>query len=387
MTRLYLTLILVLIALGLAGFVFWRYFYLATIRLDTIPTEARISVNGQPQVEKNLQLPRGSYTIQVSAPGYRSQSFEVQVGLGSQVNKRVELVALPRPVKLLDGPIQHLTPTPDRQTFFFEQSQTLHLYRPGEANSPAIPITPPLPNIETIDWSPDFSLAVLKKTNGETGIYDFNRYDLLHQEYRPLNQPLAATAWDAQGNVLYGIQTDAAGQRTIVRLNRAGAGQTNLYDLHQLPAIEWQLVSGPANNLVLSSPSAKVAAPLVLFDTFQRLAIPLTESDRVSDPVLSPDKTHIAYLDNGELVISEISGKNKRNTALRPAAGAYSFADPSTLVVLTANQVAIITVTDGTQEKVEVFAPDPQIRQAIASPDKKTLYYTYQGNLYRLPYK
>lgn len=387
MSRLYITLILVLAAVLMAGFVFWRYFYLATVRIDPIPTDATITVNGQPSVERVLQLPKGSYEIKVSAPGYRSQTFTVNVGYGSQITKRVELTALPKPAKLIDGPIASLRPAPDKKEIFFEKSDILYRWPlpTDQPSIPVIPITPTVTDTESVDWSPDFALALVKKTTGETGLYDFNRYDLLHQEYRVLGSNIGSTAWSADGkNFLY---EQLGAERGLIRANRAGSGQTRVLDLQTFPMSDLTLQTGPGALVVASSPSTASATDIVVIDTHQKTVGAITDSGRAKSPVLSPNKNLVAYLDNGELVTSEITGKNKRNHNIRPKAETFTFLDEVNVVVFTPNLVTVISTTDGQQQTYEIYAPSDEISHLFADPSGKILYYTYDGAFYQISFR
>lgn len=397
MNRLYLSLLFVVLVMGVAGWVFWRYFYLASVSIDPLPSEATISVDGKTVPDRTLRLPRGDYKIEISAPGYRSQQFIAKVSYGSQINRRVELEALPSPKKLLDGPLASLAPTPDRKAVFFAKKGVLHQYSlaippEGAPAPPAVPITPLLTGITAIDWADDFNLAIFYK-KGELLLYDFNRYDLLHQEQRALDTTYTDTAWASDGSGFYAIKQVPNGEYSLVKANRAGEGVTRLLDLTGFPIKKLSILAGPPNLLILSSAEAKrpgdseasAVADIYLFDAFQRLPpAPITESGRASAPVLSPDRTKIAYLDSGELVTADITGKNKRNTGLRPRAFNYSFADSNKLMVLTANQVSLFSLADGVKTELEVYAPSEVVSDFMANPDGETVYYVYQGDLYRL---
>jgi WD40 repeat protein len=389
--KLYVTLLLVFLAVGVAAFIFWRYFFLATIAIDPIPTDATISVNGKPVISRTLKLPKGTYTIEVKSDGYRTESFTATVGIGSNVSKRIELVSLPKPTKLADGPFDSFAIAADGKTFFFEQNDTLYFYSltvPQPA--PLVPITPKIEGISAIDWSPDFSLALLRKASGEIGLYDFKRYDLLHQEYRPLAATIKDTAWLADGSgFFYQNKDSATGENTISKADRTGAGPTRLFDLNAVsfPIATPELTTGATTTVLLSNPDTKVDSDIYLFDSFQKTPpAPLTESGRIAGPVFSTDKARLAYTDNGELVVSDATGKNKRNLAIRPKADNYSFIDADHLMVLTPNLVTIVDLTSATTEPTtyEVYAPDDAVSHVTATPDGKTIYYIYQNTLYQI---
>ncbi len=392
MKRLYWTLFFVLIAIGVAGFVFWRYFLQATIAIDPVPSTAVVTINGTPIADRTFHVNRGQYMIAVSAPGYQSQSFKVNVGIGSRIMKRVVLASLPRPTRLLDGPLRSLTLSGDRKTLFFERGGVLYLLDLTAASPIPVPITPVLTGIGEIDWSPDFALALIHKTNGEVGLYDFNRYDLLHQEYRPLPSGVGATAWaaDASG-FYYDYQDMASGEHAIIKADRAGANPVRLFDWRSVanfPLATPKLTTGPGSLLLLTPPNKKTRGDLFIFDTFQKTPpAAITESGHATGPILSPDKSRLLYTDNGELVVSDISGSNKRNLTLRPRPGNYSFVDNSTVAVLLPNQLALVNTLNGSLQNNEIYAPSDKIETLFTDPAGSLVYYTYQDKLYTIKIK
>lgn len=386
MKHLYLTFALVILAISAAGFVYWRYFFLATVAIDPVPGEAVISVNGQPKVDRTLKLPPGKYDIKVAAEGYRSQQFPVKVGYGTVINKRVELLPLPKPKLILTGPIGSTKPTSDKKEIFFEQKGVLYRYPLTEALPPvAIPITPAIADLERINWSPAFDLALISKKGGETGLYDFKRYDLLRQEYRPLGSNLGATLWKEDGKGFFA--EDRSAGRLLTLANRAGTGSSVVLDLTTLPIEAWQLQHGPANILILSEAAANKTADIMVVDTYQKSIAPITDSLRAIKPVLNPTKSRLAYLDNNELVTSEVNGQNKRNHGLRPKPGNYTFIDEMNLAVFSPNLVTIINTGDGTKTEYEIYALSDAIDGLFADPSGKILYYTFDGNLYQINFR
>lgn len=384
MKHLYLTLAFVVATLAVAGFVFWRYFYLATIIIDPIPTDATVTLDGKATPERTLRVKRGRHQIRVSAEGYQAMETTVDATLGSQYVRRFELVPLPRPTKLLDGPIRSVRMAADGQSLFYAKDGTLFIIPAtlDKSGLPAVPITPPINELTAVEWAPDFSLAIVHKQD-EVGLYDFKKYDLLHQEYRRFDSAGIATAWTADGTAIV-AETELEDRRLLVRRNRAGGEPTNLSDLTNFPLKDISLLTGPGNLTVISSQSAESPNDILLFDIHQRLIIPLTDSGRAMAPVLSADRSLIAYLDNGELVTAEISGKNKRNHALRPQPTAYSFIGKDRLAVITPNNLTIINLQDGSRQSTEIFAPSGAIRQLMADSDGKLFHYLYQDSLYRL---
>lgn len=392
MKKLYLTLFLVILAITFAGFIYWRFFFISSFNIDPVPSNATVSINGQTTPDRSIQLAKGDYTVTVSAPGYRSQSFTVSVGYGSQVNKRVELEQLPKPKQVLEGPIESLQPTPNRQEIFFKRSGVFYRFPlVSDRPIPAVPITPTLTDVETATWSPDFALALLRKTNGETGLYDFNRYDLLHQEYRSLGLGINSPVWLADGSGFY-YEEVKDGQRSLMRANRAGTGSTRIMNLTNFPMSDLQIQLGSGTLLVISSkkanePTSTEKTDIVLLDTHQQTVGAITESGRASHPVLSPNKSLIAYLDSGELVTSEITGKNKRNYNLRPKAGSYLFIDEVNVAVFTPNLVTVVNTHNGSRQTYEIYAPSDEIGNLFADPSGKIIYYTFGGNLYQINFR
>jgi hypothetical protein len=394
MKRLIITLLLVLLAFIVAGYVFWRYFYLGNITLDPRPSNATISVNGKPVADRTLRLPSGTYTITVSAPGYRSQEFKTKIGIGSQLNKRVTLAVLPQPVLLLSAPINSINPDSEKENLYFEHQNVLYRYNLSQPTLSPVALTPPLKDTVSVNWSPDFQLALITKKDGEVQLYDFNRYDLLHQSYRQLDSGIQTTLWTKEGDGFFYEYLLPKSEHSLIKVDRGGrnpvrlADLTNLFanpDLKPLTKLVWQQAT--STQLILSQKDTKQPADILLFNAHERTIQKVTDSTAAYGPVISPSGSQIAYLDNGELVTAQLDGKNKRNLVLRPQLGTYSFLDDKQLVVLRPNMVTVINVTDGTSKDYEVYAPSDSIDYLAIDPNSKTLYYTFKGSLYRLDFQ
>lgn len=386
MKRLYLILLITMAVFGLAGFVFWRYFYLGTLQLDVTPKDALVTINGKATPDRTVHLPKGTYTIEVSSPGYRTESFSLQTGYGSQTTKKVALISLPKPAKTIDGPVRFLTATGDRKALFFEHSGVLYQYDlTAPAGTPGLPITPQLKDLAMVSWSPDFKLALLKKTDGEVGLYDFNRYDLLHQEYRPYGKDFKQVVWSPDNDGFYAEFFNSS-EHSIIKANTTNTNQTRLAGLGLLPLQNFTMTASSPTDLLLSGTDMLTPADIFRFDAYQKIFTPLTDTGNAYGPVVSPSKTKIAYLDNGELVAADKDGKNKRNLGVRTKLYNYSFIDDTQLLAFSSNLVTVINTNDGTKKEFEVYAPSDEISTLIALPSGKSAFYTYKNDLYKLDF-
>lgn len=385
MKKLYLTAVLLILALAFAGWIFWRYFYLASVTIDPIPSGATVTVNGRAMADRTLHLAAGSYKIIVTAPGYRDQELSINAGVGSQITKRVTLVALPSPKKLITAPINSLVVSQDKTLVYYESAGTLYRVK-LTSPTPAEAITPQLKDVRIVEWAPDLSLALIHKTSGEVTLYDFARYDLLHQEERSLGNTFGATAWATDSSAFFYDSKLPTGQRLMVKANRAGKNQTNLGDLSSLPTT-LNFLAGPNNLIIMSQADLKGPGDIILFDTYQRLIIPITDSAHAYGPVLSPSKQKITYLDNGELVVADTAGTNKRNLNIRPKLGNYLFLDDNTLAIFQANKITTIKTDGPGQQDFAVAAQNETIANLFADEGGKKIYYTYQNALYRLDFR
>lgn len=391
MKRLTLILILSLAAVLVAGYVFWQYFYLGTINIDPIPAEATVSVNGRPVLSRSIRLAKGSYTITISAPGYRSEQFTASVGIGSQLNRQVELGRLPRAQKLIDGPVGNVAMSADKNTLFFTKGKVLYRLivagAAGPLNLPAEPITPEIPNLQRVAWAPDFSLAMIHKTDGEAGVYDFKRYDLLHQTYDAISKTVKASVWAKDGNNLYYEDMVGPFDRSLVQANRAGKEPVRVAELPGFPLANFTLTAGKTNILYLSPTIQKDGGDIFAFNAHEKLVGPITESGAAFGPVLSPNGERIAYTDNGHLVVADFDGRNKRNLSPKTTVGGYAFINETQLVAFSVNQIAVIDVTTGKGQTFEIDASSDAVSNLMVAADGKRLYYVFKGDIYQLDYQ
>jgi hypothetical protein len=379
--KLYSTLLFVVAALAVAGFVFWRFFYLATITISPAPTTATVTINGTPTADRVFRVPSGSYQFTVAADGYRPQNLTVNVSLGSSVSKKVELVSLPQPEKLLEGNIRSLATSTDGKIIYFEKGNVLYRH---ELNTPIVaPITPPLNPITSVDWSEDFALALIHYVDGNVDLYDFNRYDLVHQEAKPLGKTIKQTAWIGDGTGFYYVNRTEAGDVAMMRANRAGSDVTRVGELAGFPLPNFSMTIGQTHQLFLANKDLTQTGDIFLFNAHQRLFGQLTQSGASYGPIVSPNRKQIVYNENGELVTATAEGQQKRNLTVRARVGNYRFLNDTTVAALGVNTISFIDTTTGKAESLEVFAPNDNVTGFTALPDGHVLY-VYQNQLYRL---
>ena len=104
-------------------------------------------------------------------------------------------------------------------------------------------VTPELEPIERVIFSPDFSLAVMKFKSGEIGVYDFNQYDLINQEYTPWGKDIKEIVWRPDGEKLLYQKTTAGGDNALFVNNRLNEKEERILDLRgeglESPQFTW----------------------------------------------------------------------------------------------------------------------------------------------------
>ncbi len=194
-----------------------------TIEVQPTPTGALITVNGRTiSASQGIRiLPFIRHTLTASAPGFFPYDKKVSLLPGQKMVLKPALAQYPEPIKLSSSALGASVSNMGGNIFYFnESSRAFERIRAGTATSEAISPTG-LEKPSQVYWNTDHSLALLNR-NGNASVYDFHRYDLLHQEQYKVAEQIIDAAWSVS-NQIAALQI----QGEEVRLVRSGVNFSN----------------------------------------------------------------------------------------------------------------------------------------------------------------
>jgi len=330
------------IVLVAGAIVFVLFFYKGTIKFNPTPATARIDVNGVSQTgANNIKLDAGIYVVKVSAPGYVSFVKTIQVKVARSVNLNIILKTLPKPEKIIDGTAKYLSPSQSLQELFYLGNNGRTIYRITNAETPELrkinPITPDVfSEITNLSLSPDQQLALYKKDAG-TFLYDFNRYDLLHQELFNLGNEIGSIIWSPDNTKIAYYHQTPAGERTLIRANKDNTGQERIFNFKDTsivnPALDW---SANGQKILV------VKDNIYVFDVYTKTLKQITSNQKIVEAKFTPDSSTIIFNrvdDKGDvtLCLSDIDGSNIRELSVKTTLNKITWFDQKNMLATLPN--------------------------------------------------
>ena len=194
-----------------------------TIEVQPTPGGALVTVSGKAiNAGQGIRiLPFIRHTLTASAPGFFPYDKKVSLLPGQKMVLKPALAQYPEPIKLSSSALGASVSNMSGNIFYFnESSRAFERIRAGGTTSEAISPTG-LEKPSQVYWNTDHSLALLNRS-GNASIYDFHRYDLLHQEQYKVAEQIIDAAWSVS-NQITALQI----QGEEVRLVRSGVNFSN----------------------------------------------------------------------------------------------------------------------------------------------------------------
>lgn len=354
-----------------------------------------------------IRLFPGTHTVRVTAPNVLEYAETISLirGLYKTVNPAFSLV--PNITETATGDIRLLSAGPDPNSVMYLGDNGHILYQHNLKTNEKIALTSNvLSGISDIRWSSDFALALLKKPNG-IYLYDFGRYDLLHQEEKFLLSAKNATlpAWDQAGKIetnsetsvktndlepsktnrriAYFYQTNS--EKSLVFANQLNENPERVADLSDFdhPEIIW---SNDGHYIAVYGQEG-----IAIFDVFTRLITRASVNKRVSGARFSPNGNLLAYLSNNNLEILNISTNQIKKNGLETSIEKILWNKDSNFLTIAVpnknNSDKFIKIDARTGEMVNYVynsAEKIYVSRMILSADESTIIFQSSNKLFTL---
>ena len=370
------------------------------IVLQNLPVNAKIVFDGKQIKDQTISTSPGTHYLKISLAGYVTLDKTFETRYFSRVKQNAQLRSLPLARQIVTKDAFSLSQDSQNTVYYLDnESKTIYKLTSANGKTSQTAITPSLSQqIDKVIFSPDFSLAIFKLAGGETGLYDFNRYDLLHQNYTAWGDNIGDVIWRQDGKkILYYENLD--GKKI---LNLADKNKENVERLIFLD--EYQIAEPQALGWTSDQDAALIVAgnALYLFDINSKTAPSLVAQTAVHSAKFSPDGKKILFTQNNALKMVEFK--------LEPAtdngeSGKFSITPPVDLglqaisdqAIITPDSQKIIAYTknglkeyDLVQSKTREFSYENRdslvITDLQVSSDEQTLYFlTQDKKLMSLP--
>lgn len=245
----------------------------------------------------------GHYTLKISHPQYVYYYEPFNIWARRQVKIKISLKKVPE-VNLLAKTISNKNLDfwfPEKGIVYQDAEQQMLVNSFENKKSDLTPAN--FGDVDEIFWQPQKHLALLRKASGEVGLYDFARYDLVHQEYHSWSVHIRTAAWRPDGErVIYVWQTKD--ENSLVKVNKDGSGFERLLDL---------AAAGLGTPKILWSPNEERV--LLIENGIWKFNLITKELKKIRDEavegaIFSPAGERLLFNAGEELRVSDQDGQN-----------------------------------------------------------------------------
>jgi len=381
--------------------------YQPKINLIVTPEASKIRLDGK-KINPEHKTSAGKHIITVSHEGYKTYEKTVTLKPWQKYRKEIALVAIGQPRLISQKDALSISVDQNENRYFYLRSdgKVIYMVRQLADSQKTIEeraITPELEPIEKVIFSPDFSLAIMKFKSGEIGVYDFNQYDLINQEYTPWDKNIKEIIWRPDGEkLLYQKNTDSGDNALFVN-NRLREKEERILDLRgeglENPQFFWSqdgkkvLIIGQTNLYLYAYTDKKlsyiaqegVTSAQIMPDSSTIIFTQSGSLKRVKIDLISAFEKNVNSENIGRVNILEEISDLKVN--LESSRLVYL---PSTTYALYYDNLAInkINLLNGDVTTLYKNSNGQKIVDLIIDPAQKSVVYlTEENKIYQIEYK
>lgn len=370
--------------LGLAALLWWAFFYQARLTIQVDPPSAAVTIDERTYQQGEVaKLKPGSHTVRATLTDHIPLEQSLTVGSNQYRTLSIELRTTPGLELVTSDGAFGAAIDRSAQTISYvnatrQRAERLRLSGTGKPVVLTLTNDGAFAGVDEVHWSPSPTLALVRRGD-RWSLYDFERSDLVHQRELPWPSGIGAVSWhpvvvtteahSPAGDVgpnpsatqpleLIHYYAPGDGEQTLVRTDPLHTALDRLTNLRESgldrPDVVWV---GDGTDVVLRSAQLQ----LWRFGAYSRQLAPITQSDRVTGFLPSPDGTQLLYrTDQGTLFLIGSDGANRRPVELSVSLerAAWS-ADNQVIWAVTGDDslaVERITVSDGARQSFAVAA-------------------------------
>lgn len=289
--------------------VFFLFFYQPTLTILSTPGEAVVFLDQQRVTTGTpIKLAPGTYTIRVEAPGYLATEQTISLGVSQVVDLPIELRQIPEIVALVGSVREPVLSTDESAILYLGQEGRQFFQVKSELGSQGTARTSPITDerfrdLSEVIWSPDRELTFLKKTSGETTLFDFQRYNFLEQEEKLVSRQFLDIAWHPTERRAAAFQTTPEGEKTLVEFDVASGTTTRLADLRTEPLTKPDLAWSPDGRQIMF-----VENGVFLYTIQTRQLAKVAGTDGARGATWSPTSQQILVDLTNDLLLVDVAG-------------------------------------------------------------------------------
>lgn len=360
-SRWLVTIIILLLLIPLSAAAYLFFFYRTTLEVTTSQSEAKITLNKEVISSGTNKVKPGTYTLGVTKDGFVTYSKKIEVRYFKKLSLSVILKEVPKISSLYEGEANYLAYNKESDLYLFYVPQEAAFYRVSTGD-PILTTPHQIKNVIEVIWNPDRLTAILKIKNDDailadtpfynpgvaqgeimTYLYDFGRYDLLHQEAKFWGTGIETLSFTPKGDQVAYYFEPGNGEKSLIVANKDNSAVNRILDLRDLtnPKISW---SSDLKNIVLTNRSTQYDTNQVyVFNLIDKTLKPVTDGGQSLNAIFDPKGEKIIYgtyssdpdfSNYSSLTVMDRDGQNKKELHTRSFINQITFNSTGDLLLL-----------------------------------------------------
>jgi len=388
--KLIIIIVIAIVLVAGIGYLIYFFYKNTSVKIVANPDNAKVFIDNQNYANKEkIFLKPGTYQLKVELDDYITYQLEIKLMLGAQKVLAVDLRKLPMPEKVTNDTGKFPALTPEKKSIYYLSNGGKTIFSIEDIlakNLITEPISPNFfANVTNINWSPDMNLAIVKEEGSKTFLYDFKRYDLLHQEFTPFDDGIGDVVWspDSQNIIYYYAPT--GGETTLIRATETNTEKDRIYNFLNTNIRNPQLSWSPDGLDVLLVSGKK----LYILNLYTKELIPLFVDKNIIQAEFSPTNKILLVADDGTY-LTDKNAENIQKLDFKTTLNKITFFDDNNLIIVEKNANNIDNFyfynLQNNQKNELVYNAKSKINpvNAILTSDKVNIYFESSGFLYRM---
>lgn len=391
-----------------AAFMFYVAFFLhARISVEITPENAVVTIDNKPMEVKNgkssFSATLGKHTIKIEADNYIGYKEDIDLKRGRNYSKKISLNKAPEPTEITSNASGLAIKD---NWIYYQSSNDKLIYRATltkkENGTVEIkenqPITSnPISNVDKIIWGPNKELLLLKR-GGTINLFDFKKYDFVHQKETLFGQDIGDIAWSPDDSRIAYYYAPSSGERSIIFANKTNDIKYRVVNLAELGIFDPYIAFSPNSEWLLMIPRNKNYQEnhIYLINVFTKSITKLDDTGDQKEAIFSADSQKIIYSTYStdrnnpykqKLSIMNLDGGDKKSLKLAGRASDIKYwSDPNKIFLPRSDDSSKLVLYDIENGDVVDFyfkgQGNSDISEIVLSEDKNSAIFISRDKLF-----
>jgi uncharacterized protein (UPF0333 family) len=390
--------LLIILALIIIGAAYLLFFYKSTLDVAVSAPGAKVTLDNKSATAGINKVKPGKYDLKIEKEGFVPYAKKVEVKYFKKTSLSIVLKETPKIISIYQGEVNYLAYNKEYDFYLFYVPSESAFYRIDasklEGGQGASTLISPhyIKSLINVIWNPDRLTAILKIKNDNavlagtpfynstipqgtimTYLYDFGRYDLLHQEAKLWGLGIGDIEFTPKGDQVAYFFEPGTGEKSLVVANKDNSAMNRIADLRSFfnPLISW---SSDLKNIVIvnRSTTEHETNKIYVFDLINKTLNAVTDTGNNIEAEFDSSGEKIVYSSYSSdpdftnyslLLVMDKDGQNKKELHLRSYISQTTFNTSNELLALAEKE----------KDSYSLFS--------VSLSDLKTEEYTFSGKI------